>query len=57
MNVQVAGIVVPVVIANLLEDANAVGEAGCKAVGVIVTISCTCSIYNLVAIAINRLYH
>ncbi|CAK8693991.1 unnamed protein product [Clavelina lepadiformis] len=50
----VTGFVVPTVIANVAEGGNSLPCALCTAVGYTVTVTCTCSLCNLILIAVNR---
>nr|CAB3254773.1 5-hydroxytryptamine receptor-like [Phallusia mammillata] len=50
----VTGFVMPTVIANVVAGGNALPDVACKVAGYTVTVTCTCSVANLMLIAINR---
>jgi len=54
MFVQIAGLYLPTVIANVIVTTNALTEKGCQALAYLATVSCACSASNLACIAFNR---
>nr|XP_018667208.2 dopamine D2-like receptor isoform X1 [Ciona intestinalis] len=52
----VTGFVVPTVMINVIQSANALPPIACTIVGYTVTVTCTCSLSNLTVIAINRFW-
>ncbi|XP_039272327.1 melatonin receptor type 1C-like isoform X2 [Styela clava] len=50
----VSAVIVPTVIANVIAKSNALEHVFCSVIGFLVTSTCTCSLCNLMFIAVNR---